>query len=281
MNEKSQVMQAVQAYVDAGSNEVEGWFYRYDMLLFSLLDNIQKSFEMQGEICELGVYKGKSLILLNLMSRATESVYAFDLFDNGLLDETKTNMALHADVQGLGEVKYIVGDSSEYTVDNLKEVFQKPLRLLHIDAGHEYHEVLQSLYAFAPFVSNQGVIIMDDYQDRDFPGIEAAVHQFCSVYSPRRFVPFFAGGNKMCLCTAAIAEQFQRSLVQNEHLIDKCRLSRIDDYFVLIGDSKIPMKNTAIEELLSHQFVPYEYDVDMDYLRKQASGFSQVQLNQW
>ena len=119
---------------------------------------------------------------------------------------------------------------------------------------------------------------MDDYQDRDFPGVEAAVHQFCSVYSPRRFAPFFAGGNKMYLCAPAVAEHYQRSLMKNQYLVDKCLLSRIDNYFVLIGDSKIPMENTMIEELLGHQFVPYEYDVDMDYLRKQANVFGQSKL---
>ena len=183
--------QAMQAYFDTGSDKVEGWLYPYDIRTFCLLSNFQQSSNIQGDICELGVFKGKSLILLNLMSNVTESVYAFDLFDNGLLDETKANIALHANVQNLGEVKYIVGASSDYTVNGLKEVFQNSLRFLHIDAGHEYHEILQSLYSFAPFVSNQGVIIMDDYQDRNFPGVGPAVHHFCSVYSPRRFVPFF------------------------------------------------------------------------------------------
>ena len=63
-------------------------------------------------------------------------------------------------------------------------------------------------------------------------------------------------------------------------MMDKCLLSRIDNYFLLIGDSVLPMKNTMIEELLEHQFVPYEYDVDMDYLRKHAIEFGQLRLSQ-
>ena len=69
-----------------------------------------------------------------------------------------------------------------------------PLRFLHIDAGHEYHlRVLEQLELFTPLLSDHGIIAMDDYQDREFPGIEAAVLDFAERDGPRRFVPFFSG----------------------------------------------------------------------------------------
>ena len=57
---------------------------------------------------------------------------------------------------------------------------------------------------------------MAAYQDREFPGIEAAVLDFCEIDRPRRFVPFFSGGNKMYLCEKNMASLYQNSLLKFE-----------------------------------------------------------------
>lgn len=269
------IEQALESYFNSGQQTVEGWFYPLDMLLFSQIDQIQKASGIAGDICELGVYQAKSLIYLTLLSRRPEVVFAFDLYPDDLLEKSQANVARLANYQETGEVRYVVGDSSEHTVDSLKTHFDKPLRMLHIDAGHEYHEVLQSLYAFAPFLSNQGVIVMDDYQDRDFPGIESAVHRFTQEHMPRRFVPFAAGANKMYLCAPSMAHHYQRGVIQHPSLVNQCRVTRIEDYFVLIATTKLPMANDQIEQILSTQVIPYQYPVDQRYLQQQANDYGQ------
>ena len=269
------VEQALQNYFNSGQQTVEGWFYPLDMLFFSQIDHTQKSSGIAGDICELGVYQAKSLIYLKLLSINTEVVFAFDLYPDDLLEKSQANVNRLANYAETGEVRWVVGGSNEHTVDTLKAHFNKPLRMLHIDAGHEYHEVLQSLYAFTPFVSNQGVIIMDDYQDRDFPGVESAVHRFTQEHVPRRFVPFAAGANKMYLCTPAMAHHYQRGLIQHQSLMNQCRVTRIENYFVLIATTKLPMANDQIEQILSSQVIPYQYPVDQSYLQQQANDYGQ------
>ena len=258
-------------------NKIEGWFQPLDMTIFLAINQVQKNASVMGDICEVGVWKGKSLTLLKLLSSREENIFGFDLFVKDCLKETEQSLKEFANIEGLGTANLIKVDSSSFTVDLLKQKFSRPLRFLHIDAGHEYDEVLHTLYTFAPFVSNRGVIVMDDYQDRDFPGIEAAVHKFAEHRSPRRFVPFVAGGNKMLLCEQGLAKQYQLTLITLPQLQNKCLLSRIEDYFVIIANSKLPMKNEQIISILSQDLIPYEYELDTKFLARRAKLFGQAQ----
>ena len=56
---------------------------------------------------------------------------------------------------------------------------------------------------------------------------------------------------------------------------DRCRISKIEDYFVLIAGSKLPISTEAIEKIINTNTVPYEYDVNSTYLQKNAKTFGQ------
>jgi cephalosporin hydroxylase len=268
----------INAYLKTDHQEIKGWFYPLDMVLFCFADQLQKQAGIRGDIFELGVHHGKSLVLLSLLSRRDEMLYAMDLYREDFLQQTQNNMERFGQHQDAGTVEYIVGDSSAMTIDELMQRIQRPLRLLHIDAGHEYHEVLQSLYLLAPFVSSQGIIIMDDYHDREFPGIDAAIYDFARMREPRRFVPFLCGGNKLYLCAPALARQYQHAVLVQPNMQDKCRISRVDDYFVLISHSKLPMNNEHIERILDAQLVPYEYDFNNRVLQREAELYGQRKM---
>ena len=263
----------IDRYCSDGSQSVQGWCYPLDMFLLRVLDFIQKQTNCQGDLCEVGVYHGKSLILLNLLSRSHETVFAFDLFPDDMLAVAQENLATYANAPGIGAVRFLPGDSSELSSAGLADTLRQPLRLLHIDAGHEYHEVLHQLYVFAPFVSNHGVIVIDDYQDREYPGIEAAVYEFVRQQSPRRFVPFLAGGNKLFLCHPNEAALYQAAAIEHQQMRDTCRITRIDDSFVLIAASREPMTNVQVKAVLEANWTPAEYAVDMIALGMNAKRF--------
>ena len=57
-------------------------------------------------------------------------------------------------------------NTNQLKVEQISKDFgDNQLRLLHIDAGHEYHEVMKILKDFSPFLDDQGILIMDDFQD--------------------------------------------------------------------------------------------------------------------
>lgn len=265
--------QCIVDYINGKSKSIEGWLYPLDMLLWYALDGMQKTSQIVGNVCEVGVYKGKSLALLGMLTRESETVFAFDAFPNDWLQQTQQAMAELC--PWAKRVQYVKGNTADYTLTLLNERIQSKVRFLHIDAGHEYHEVLHALYLFAPYVAADGIIIMDDYQDREFPGVAAATLDFCEQSRSRPFVPFLSGANKMFLCAPAMAQRYQHGLIRHPNLLDTMRLSRIRDHVVLISASREPMTSDGIAKLIDSDTVHYLDDGDLAALAELAAQKSQ------
>lgn len=264
-------LEPIQAFIDGRHNELEGWFFSPDQLAFFELCALQERSEIRGDLCEVGVFKGKSLVLLSLLKRDTERLLGFDIFDEDHLEATQQGLsAFNAEKN----VELYKGLTSDISLDMLDERIKNPLRFLHIDAGHEYHEVLEQLAIFTPYLADHAIIAMDDYQDREFPGIEAAVLDFAEQDRPRRFVPFFAGGNKMFLCNASSSSMFQKSLLTAPNLKDKCRLTRVRDFNILIMRSKLPVSSEDIRAKLEATTFPWR-NTEHVSLNEQSALFSQ------
>lgn len=265
--------QKINAYIREGANGVQGWFFLPDMLAFDYLDQIQQKLNVIGDLCEVGVFEAKSLVLMSLFCRGDEKMVGYDLFPDDMQKRAQVN------IDKFGAAKCVslqAGDTSGITLQALNEKLGRGLRMLHIDAGHEYHEVYHQLIVFAPFIKEGGIIIMDDYQDREFPGIEAAVLDFCEIDRPRRFIPFFAGGNKMYLCELQNAAIYQRMLLQCEHLKDKCRLTRVRDFNILVGYSKLPVTSASCLEKIDGGDFPKLYPQDEKSLASEAARYDQI-----
>lgn len=265
-------LKAIQEFLDTRHNELEGWFFSPDQLAFFELCALQERLQISGDLCEVGVFKGKSLVLLSLLKRDAERLLGFDLFVEDHMEATQQNLlAFNAEKN----VELYQGLTSDISLNSLDERIRNPLRFLHIDAGHEYHEVLEQLAIFAPYLSDHAVVAMDDYQDREFPGIEAAVLDFAEQDRPRRFVPFFAGGNKMFLCNASTSALFQKSLLTAPNFKDKCRLTRVRDFNILIMRSKLPVSSDNILAQLAATTFPRR-DTGGVSLNEQSAMFSQL-----
>ena len=259
--------------INGRSNEIDGWFYPLDMMLIVILDILQKAFNVLGDLCEVGVYDGESLVLFGMLARDNETLLAMDAYPDDYLESARR--AVTQFCPWPLSVKFIEGDTALYTATTLRDLFPSKARFLHIDAGHEYHEVLHSLYLLAPHVHPDGIIIMDDYQDREFPGVAAAVLDFCENSQPRQFIPFVSGGNKMYLCSPGIAHRYQTSLICQEAFRDKMRLSRIRDSLVLVAASREPMRSDAILKLMEQDVVEYATEADIQELSRVAKRNAQ------
>ena len=55
-------LNAIQEFLDARHNELEGWFFSPDQLAFCELCALQERLQISGDLCEIGVFKGKSLV---------------------------------------------------------------------------------------------------------------------------------------------------------------------------------------------------------------------------
>ncbi len=260
-------------------NDLEGWFFPHDMLTIDSLDRLHSKTSVIGNICEIGVYRGKSFSFLSHLIKEDEKLFGYDIFDGNDYEYTKLALEKYA-----ANVKFelIKADTSELSHNDIREKLNKKgIRILHHDAGHEYHEVLHSLMSFAPYVLDSGIIVVDDYQDPDFPGVEAAVLDFSEIDRPKRFIPFFSGGNKIYLCRTFMAMPFQKHLLLNINFQNKCRLSIIRDFSILKGFTKQPTNYDVLIKQIDEfnelgNTHSSDYDQDLKELKIKSNQYCQI-----
>ena len=267
----------LQNFTSEISNNIEGWFYPLDIFLISIIFNYQNVQKIEGDILEFGVYHGKSLVYLTQLTQGRGKVLGFDIFPDDMKEKVESNIKKYCDESS--EIQLITGDSADYNYADMEKFIRNPIRVLHIDAGHEYYEVLHTLSLIEPFMHDLGVIIMDDYQDREFPGIEAATLDFCyNTNSSRSYAPFLMGANKAYLANPLVGKMMQRYLFSQESLKDKCRLTHIRDDQVVVAMSKLPMSTYEAEKRTPDWNLK---NINSDVLGKLANQARQFQQLKW
>jgi len=264
----------IEQYINGGHKGVEGWFYEIDMLLFYYLSVFQEERDISGSLCEVGVYIGKSLILLGLLKADKEKLFGVDIF----LDESEEQTKLNLGKYGLDKICTLLKTDTSLCDSAWLEVnLDAPVRFLHIDAGHEYVEVYRDLLLFSDVVSDAGIIALDDYQDPEFPGIEAAMYKYC--YEGGMFTPFAMGQNKIYLCATHMASIYQKYLLSIPAFSEKARVTRLLGRPVLITNSRSPVDVEFMRREIELGGIPERDDyltADLDELKEKVRRFGTI-----
>ena len=163
---------------------------QYDMARYFffclVLDQIIKE-GLQGDVAELGVYKGNTATLIaHIARRIGSTAYLLDTFEGFSkrdLKDIDTNVRMSFDDTSLNTVRALVGEDN---VKYIKGYFpksasqmpdDKPFCLVHIDCDL-YSPIKSALEYFYPRVVPGGFIIIHDYSSLYWDGAERAVDEF-------------------------------------------------------------------------------------------------------
>lgn len=240
------------AYINRDHATVKGWLSQQDMVMMACAGVAQIQLGVRGHIGEIGVYNGKSLLLLSYLLRADESAYGFDLFEAEDQQETRANLARLA--PPTARVLLTKANTLDLSRGRLDDVFpgRGSLRFLHVDGGHEYFEVLHDLMLFAPYLRDDAILLLDDYHDREYPGVNLAIEHFCALEHPNRaYAPFMEGANKLFLCRKPWIQPYHRALLRMPALNASLRITEGPGHGVLIPFSRYPMPVEDIEKVVS------------------------------
>lgn len=244
--EVTNIQQLLNYYREVVDENVTGWFYPLDIILAYTILNSQTCY---GDICELGVAFGKSAIGLSLCKKTKDNLYLYDCFTaditpehaKGLVETYGDNTNIHWNVCDLMKLK--------------KEdiMFENNLRYLHIDACHLHNAVLNDLNNFSDFVCDAGVIVVDDYNDPEYPGINTAITQFCLSNKRKTWTMFAIGQNKAYMCRKGM-EKYYMTMIVNffSKTVPNCGITMtqfIDNEILLLG-SRSPMKHELILDII-------------------------------
>ena len=177
---------------------IPGWFWPVDMFLFLAVDKLQKMQHVTGDILEIGVYHGKSAVLLGNFLRSDEELMVCDTFDSESIREhnLSENQKYYANLQRQTFEKNFAQFHSQpprifacSSTDLIKYLHpSNRFRLIHIDGSHLYDVVREDIKLSRQLLQDNGVVVFDDYRSPHTPGVSAALwdavlhqslHPFC------------------------------------------------------------------------------------------------------
>lgn len=115
--------------------------------------------ELPGDLVEIGVWKGKSLMLMNEVCNHERRVIGIDPFE---LPNQFEEFSYYKDLM-LPDAQVVRG-FSELSAERFYNL-EPSVALLHIDGGHKRRNVVLDFLLYSPSVVSGGFIVLDDYRD--------------------------------------------------------------------------------------------------------------------
>jgi hypothetical protein len=119
-------------------------------------------YPVPGDLLEIGVWKGKSLALMERLSPASAMIIGIDPCE------------IEGQTEELAYFHRLIFPRSKLIKEYSERAVEKTLRestafkLLHVDGGHASHNVWDDFLLYERFVLPGGFIVFDDYVDPEF-----------------------------------------------------------------------------------------------------------------
>jgi len=218
---------AVEKYVSRGLHSVSGWFSETDARLVALIDAQQRASSIRGDLCEIGVYRGRCLVLLGLLAQSGETVFGVDIFgrrnenidDADVSDEQITRANLARFCNG---VRYhlVSKHSLNLTSEDLRVDNGPPagIRLFCVDGGHTREITAHDFRLGEKLLTEGGVVVVDDFFNRNWPGVSEGINRIYHA-GETSLRPFAIGQAKVFFAKGDFADLYQASIKRAWHHI--------------------------------------------------------------
>jgi len=161
---------------------IPGSFNIDDLSHFHLVLSMQSLFGIKGDLLEIGSYHGRSAAL---MARYLKQDELFHICDAFLIPTEDQYTRKPTPEQLINNIKSINDPEIDNKIvihqclsDNLKLDGNHSFRFIHIDGGHSEKQALNDLNKVKNRIINNGVVVVDDYEDKSWPGVTPAVNSF-------------------------------------------------------------------------------------------------------
>jgi len=165
---------------------IPGWFNVDDCGHFYLLLSYQSAVGLVGDLLEIGSYHGRSTALMARCLRPGESIFVCDAFQSTTEDpysDKPSRDNLVANIRRVNpdlELERIVIHAC--LSNDLRLHPEQRFRFIHIDGGHSVQQTYSDLELCSRHVLSRGVIVVDDYHHRDYPGVAEGTDAFLQRY---------------------------------------------------------------------------------------------------
>jgi len=196
LHSKDHVMSHLYRIKDgAYQKSISGWWKDSTFELYEVFDALQKESDIQGNLCEVGTWHGRSFLPLRNFASENEMCVGVDIFH----DQKYYNILLQNITNCFGSLDgcdIIKSDSK--SIGNRLEQYS-PVRIFYIDGDHSYEGTLTDLRLAETILSDEGIMFLDDYVNPRYgPAIVKAVNTF--LKENEEFSLAFSSTQKIFLC---------------------------------------------------------------------------------
>jgi hypothetical protein len=247
-------MKDAKGYIFNKMHRIKGYLDPIDALVIAAVLIAQNRANLVGGLAEIGVFYGRSFLLMAMLAGQHESAFAADLFDIGPLDGGGTaqlrsflrsaerfNVNIDKDMIFVGNSNKL---NPEYMLNKVGE-----LRFFSIDGGHYLADVASDAMLAAQTIAEYGVITFDDFCNVEWPEVTLGVFEFLKA-GATNFTPFAITRKKLYVCKKEYQEYYT-GIIDDAQLLQKIKKPRI-----MFMNHSIPLLQTDLTETVRfHAFV--------------------------
>lgn len=206
----------VAGYLSGHFQQIRGYSNPYIWNALQPLHEWQEAEGVTGPIGEIGVMLGKFFAALALAKDAYGPHFAFDVFDltqfnlgggpRGNLEIFKENLKAAGVEAAKVEIRQV--DSMAITARDIEEVRDATgggFSLFSVDGCHRAEHTVNDLQIAMELTKPGGLILLDDYYNQDWPGVQEGTVRLYLNSLPR-FIPIAFTCNKLLLAHIGYAE---------------------------------------------------------------------------
>lgn len=199
-------------FVERKLYRIRGFMHPTDAFAFAGILSNQADRSIKGMLVEIGVFYGRSFSLLALHAKASGSVaVGIDLFDIAGQQSYVDNILSKFDVASAATI--IAQPSESVQAESLVSKYQKA-RFFHIDGGHERYHLLADLGLAMNVMSDDCVIVFDDFMNAQYPDLSVAIIDKIQEYR-ENLVPFAITRAKLYACNPRMKEIYMEALLKS------------------------------------------------------------------
>lgn len=183
---------------------INGSFWDGAIVTWDILLERQSDLNIDGDIIEIGVLKGKSATLLALHAADEET---FVLVDPAMRNEATSAVA------SVHPTNNVVIKEFSQNIRHHPALKPKGFRWIHIDGEHSGPAVVNDLEIAAKLLTPRGIICLDDFFTPAYPQITAATFAFLA--DNPQLTLFLVGYNKGYICHSKSSADYLAFLRDN------------------------------------------------------------------
>jgi hypothetical protein len=240
--------QPTRDYIFRRMTGIKGYLDPVDALMISTILAAQSDARFGGSIAEIGVYFGRSFLLMAGLLQPDERAFAADLFDIGKRSDGDSvqlaSFLASAAKLGIPIDRDMIHAGSSHAL-RAENIVRKTgaMRFVNIDGGHLLGDVEADAELAKNTIADFGVLCFDDFCNPEWPEVSLGVFNFLRANHPR-FAGFALSQKKIFVCQEEYFDLY-KSVVRDALVLRKIRRIEVD----LLGRSVVHLRPTHVERI--------------------------------